>query len=81
MSIARPNATAFGRKYVTKTLPQDKKSDGSDTSHDRKRSFWEDVAFLVFVLLSGLYGQWTPTYPLSIPLSLEEGGLLPLRLR
>lgn len=44
-------------------------------------SFWADVAFLVFVLRSGLYGQWTPTYPLSIPLSLEEGGLLPVRLR
>ncbi|MBG9444311.1 hypothetical protein ABE66_06755 [Cytobacillus firmus] len=37
MSIARPNASAFGRKWVTKTLPQDKESYGSDTSHDRKR--------------------------------------------
>lgn len=40
-------------------------------------SFWEDVAFLVFVLLSGLYGQLDSHLSLSIPLSLEEGGLLP----
>ena len=37
MSITRPNVTAFGRKWGTKTLPQDKESSGSDTSHDRKR--------------------------------------------
>ncbi|MBG9452014.1 hypothetical protein ABE67_22235 [Cytobacillus firmus] len=37
LNIARPKATAFGRMGVMQTLPQDKESYGSDTSHDRKR--------------------------------------------
>ncbi|WP_394580528.1 hypothetical protein LG291_21215 [Cytobacillus firmus] len=56
MSIARPNATAFGRKWVTKTLPQDKESSTAAIHRTTESgSFWEDVAFLVFVLLLGLY--------------------------
>ncbi|WP_226619938.1 hypothetical protein, partial [Cytobacillus firmus] len=58
MSIARPKATAFGRKWVTKTLPQDKESYGSIHRTTESVSFWEDVALLVFVLLLGLYGQF-----------------------
>ncbi|XIH32278.1 hypothetical protein C1N70_08210 [Cytobacillus firmus] len=55
MSIARPNATAFGRKWVTKTLPQDKESYGSDTSHDRKRLLLGGRGDLSLCSLFGLY--------------------------
>ncbi|WP_232233732.1 hypothetical protein, partial [Bacillus sp. J33] len=35
------------RMRVTQTLPQDKVSSDSDTSHDRKQQLLEDVASLV----------------------------------
>ncbi|MBG9542430.1 hypothetical protein ABE29_06215 [Cytobacillus firmus] len=52
MSIARPNATAFGRKWVQGRCHRTRKATAAIPRTTESGSFWEDVAlFLVFVLL------------------------------